>query len=124
MLTLAARCGPRLRGAILGSALGESDFVARYGGEEFLVLLPDTGGDEALPVAEKIRTEIATITVAGLNREITASLGMAVMPNDPADAVTLLRYADRALQTAKAAGRNRAEAAHAALQLTAEEAGA
>jgi diguanylate cyclase (GGDEF)-like protein len=110
-------------GTILGSTLRESDFVARYGGEEFLVLLPDTGHDEALLVAEKIRTEIAAIAVAGVNREITASLGVAVIPDDAGDAATVVRYADRALYTAKAAGRNRVEAARAALQLAADQAG-
>ena len=97
--------------AVLGSTLRESDFVARFGGEEFLVLLPDTGVEQALLVAEKIRAEIATIAVAGVNREITASLGVATLPGDAGDATTLLRYADRALYAAKAAGRNRVEAA-------------
>jgi diguanylate cyclase (GGDEF)-like protein len=111
-------------GTVLGSALRESDFVSRYGGEEFLILLPDTGHDEALLVADKIRTEIAAIAVAGVNREITASLGVAVIPDDAGDAATLLRYADRALYTAKAGGRKRVEAARAALQVTAVETGA
>jgi diguanylate cyclase (GGDEF)-like protein len=107
-------------GAVLRSALRESDFVARYGGEEFLILLPDTGREEALLVAEKVRAEIETITVAGVSHEITASLGLAVLPDDAGEGASLLRYADRALYAAKAHGRNRVEAAEPAPPVSAE----
>jgi diguanylate cyclase (GGDEF)-like protein len=106
-------------GATLGSMMRDSDFIARYGGEEFLILLPNTGHDEALLVADKIRGEIARIVVAGVNRDITASLGLAMIPDDAGDATTLLRYADRALYAAKAAGRNRVVAAQPAPELAA-----
>jgi diguanylate cyclase (GGDEF)-like protein len=100
-------------GATMQENLRESDFVGRYGGEEFLILLPATGREQALLVAEKVRSAIATITVPGVTRPITASLGVAVLPDDAGDSATLLRQADRGLYAAKANGRNRVEIADA-----------
>jgi diguanylate cyclase (GGDEF)-like protein len=96
-------------GTTIRAALRESDFVGRYGGEEFVILLPDTAHDEAEVVAEKIRAAVATITVPGVTRPITASIGLALLADDAPDSVTLLRNADRALYTAKSNGRNRVE---------------
>ena len=84
-----------------------SDFAGRYGGEEFLLLMPDTGKDGAVQVAEKARSVIAQIKIPGVDRPITASLGVAILPNDAVDPDTLVRQADRALYAAKAQGRNR-----------------
>ena len=98
-------------GAALESTLRESDFVGRYGGEEFLILLPSTSRQEALIAAEKLRAAIASIKVASVDRAITGSIGVAVLPDDAGDTSTLLRHADRALYSAKAQGRNRVEAA-------------
>jgi Diguanylate cyclase, GGDEF domain len=53
------------------------DFAGRFGGEEFLILLPDTGLDGAAHVAEKIRSTVASISVPGVERDITSSLGIA-----------------------------------------------
>jgi diguanylate cyclase (GGDEF)-like protein len=97
-------------GAVIKTSLRESDFAGRYGGEEFLLLLPSTEHSGALAVAEKVRRTIATIKLADLGRDITASLGLAVFPADASDAETLLRHADRALYRAKSNGRNRTEA--------------
>jgi diguanylate cyclase (GGDEF)-like protein len=101
-------------GATLRTTLRESDFVARYGGEEFVVLLPATGREDAQLVGEKIREAIAQIRVAGVERAITISVGIASLPDDAGDAATLLRVADRALYSAKANGRNRVEVAASA----------
>jgi diguanylate cyclase (GGDEF)-like protein len=97
-------------GATLKSACRESDFVGRAGGEEFLILLPDTSLDMAQHLAEKLRLAIASITVSSVSsvmQPITASLGVAGIPDHAGDATSLLRYADRALYTAKNEGRNR-----------------
>ena len=96
-------------GVVLASHVRASDFVGRIGGEEFIVLLPDTRAAAALEVAEKLRTAVAALAVAGVERAITASFGVAVHPDAAADAESLLRVADRAMYTAKSAGRNRVE---------------
>jgi diguanylate cyclase (GGDEF)-like protein len=64
-----------------------------------------------LIAAEKVRAAIALIQVAAVDRAITGSIGVAVLPDDAGDPSTLLRHADRALYSAKAQGRNRVEAA-------------
>jgi diguanylate cyclase (GGDEF)-like protein len=90
----------------LQSTLRDSDFVGRWGGEEFLILLPDVDREGAMIAAEKIRASVASVTVPGIDRAITASLGVAMLPDDAVDVTTLARNADRALYTAKANGRN------------------
>ena len=62
-------------------------------------------------MAENLREAIAGLTVAGVEREITASFGVAVLPEDAPEAQALLRVADRALYQAKANGRDRVEMA-------------
>jgi diguanylate cyclase (GGDEF)-like protein len=94
-------------GEVLASALRTSDFVGRNGGEEFVALLPDTGVEGAMEAAEKLRAAIARLTLPGIDRPVTASVGAAVYPHTAADAESLLRLADRALYAAKAGGRNR-----------------
>jgi diguanylate cyclase (GGDEF)-like protein len=96
-------------GAALRDTLRESDFVGRYGGEEFLLLLPDTDRAGATVVAETIRAAIEVVKVPGVERAVTASLGIAVTPDDAGDPSKLIRNADKALFTAKARGRNRVE---------------
>ncbi len=98
-------------GAVLREAVRGSDFVGRSGGEEFLILLPDTGPEGAQKAAEKLRHSIEAISVRGIDREITGSLGIASVPVHASDADGLLRIADRALYVAKARGRNRVEVA-------------
>jgi diguanylate cyclase (GGDEF)-like protein len=92
--------------AALQGALRESDLAGRYGGEEFLILLPDTPLEGALTLAEKLRADIALVEVAGVDRMLSASFGVASFPSDGVDGTALLRTADRALYAAKAQGRN------------------
>ena len=96
-------------GQTLAGTVRASDFAGRLGGEEFVLLLPDTDQAGALEVAEKVRNAIAQLDIARVEREITASLGIATYPLDATDGENLLRQADRALYAAKAAGRNRVE---------------
>ncbi len=94
-------------GAALKSCLRASDFAGRFGGEEFLVLLPDTGIEGALLVAEKMRLTVASINIPEVERDITVSLGVADLLEHGGNSTGLIREADRALYGAKAAGRNR-----------------
>jgi diguanylate cyclase (GGDEF)-like protein len=94
-------------GVAMRLAMRESDFVGRYGGEEFLMLLPSTDTDGAIQVTEAVRAAIGAIRIATVDRPVTASAGVATLPRDAGDSVTLFRAADRALYAAKNAGRNR-----------------
>jgi diguanylate cyclase (GGDEF)-like protein len=93
-------------GDALDSTSRESDFVGRYGGEEFLALLPNTDKAGAVEAAEKLRLAVAALHVPGTDRPLTISCGVATYPDDATDPDNLLRLADRALYTAKSAGRN------------------
>ena len=94
-------------GTALRACLRASDFAGRFGGEEFLILLPETDIEGAQQVAEKIRETVAEITLAGIERRITASLGIAQLVEHAGTANGLVREADHALYAAKTAGRNR-----------------
>jgi diguanylate cyclase (GGDEF)-like protein len=94
--------------AIMGN-LRASDFAARFGGEEFVLLLPETDRDGAVTVAQKLREAIAAVEVPGVSRPITATFGVAALPEDADEPTLLLRAADRALYLAKSRGRNRVE---------------
>lgn len=102
--------------AVARASLRSVDLLARYGGEELIALLPETALDEARGVAERIRASIAALEVSkpGSRSTLlrcTASIGLATYPSpEMSDADALLRFADDALYTAKAAGRDRVHA--------------
>lgn len=86
------------------------EFAARYGGEEFCVILPGSGVDDALGIANRIVEQFAAYGLPHPTQEhVTVSIGVevAIGPEVPA-AAELLRRADRALYGSKTAGRNRA----------------
>lgn len=92
----------------LRSAVRESDLVGRLGGDEFVVLLPELDhlGDIGI-LASKIQSEcLKPIYLNGHELRIGTSLGISVYPDDATEPDALLRYADSAMYTAKAAGRN------------------
>lgn len=97
--------------ARMRSVLRDHDGISRYGGEEFLVLLPRTGMEAALAVAERIRAAVAAepVTVGDQSLPVTLSLGLATTSDHPAEVEPLIAAADAALYRAKAAGRNRVE---------------
>ena len=85
-----------------------ADCFGRYGGEEFLLLLPDTSGDAAQRMLERLRSIVADLdwSAFSLNMHVTISAGVVTLRDvDTAD--TFLARADRALYSAKAQGRNR-----------------
>jgi diguanylate cyclase (GGDEF)-like protein len=97
-------------GRLLAASTRASDFAARFGGEEFLLLLPETDRHGAMELAEKIRRQIERTELVQTG-PITASFGVAGLPEDAVDPEELVRKADRALYMAKAQGRNRVESA-------------
>jgi diguanylate cyclase (GGDEF)-like protein len=81
--------------------------ICRYGGDEFAVLLVETSKSGARLYADRIRYVLSTWTFAH-GRRITASFGIASLPEDVAPAADeLIRAADEALYAAKRAGKNR-----------------
>jgi diguanylate cyclase (GGDEF)-like protein len=98
-------------GTALQRTIRASDFAGRYGGEEFVALLPSADRQSAIHVAEGIRAAVAAIRIPGVEETITASAGVAILPDDGGDAATLFKAADRALYAAKHAGRDRVEVA-------------
>ena len=91
----------------LGDGLRDGDTLARLGGDEFAVLLPGLGETEdAEAVAAKVlRLLERPLELPGLQRPLGASIGIALMPRDGADADQLLRNADLAMYSAKSGGR-------------------
>ena len=104
-------------GDILRAESREIDAPARYGGEEFAVALPETGSEGALELAERIRVRIEAEQVPFVGRDgtlrITASLGVATIPESASDVRALVAAADAALYAAKRGGKNRVELAPA-----------
>lgn len=93
---------------LIGSALRDSDLLARFGGEEFIVLLPETGREQAVLVGERILAILRAPRADGLPA-YTASIGVACELNPTAEMDGVLGKADNALYRAKAAGRDRLE---------------
>jgi diguanylate cyclase (GGDEF)-like protein len=93
---------------IRGSAR-EIDVGARYGGDEFALVLPDTPSAGAVLVAQRVRENIAAfgfLQPDGLNIRLTASVGVATLP-DVADSVeSLIQSADKAMYWVKDHGKN------------------
>jgi diguanylate cyclase (GGDEF)-like protein len=85
---------------------GQGD-AFRYGGEELVMLLPNHTLREAESIAERARRSIELIQLPGLDETITASFGVATMPQTTTDVSQLFEQADKALYTSKNDGRNR-----------------
>jgi len=86
------------------------DHIGRYGGEEFVVVLPNTGIDGAMDMAERIRRKIRLVTFNNDGQEfsMTLSIGLAVCHDDDNSVEAILKRADDALYRAKANGRDQA----------------
>jgi diguanylate cyclase len=93
-------------GARLRNSLRDSDLVVRLGGDEFAVALLDAGADYAATVASRLTAQIEEpFALDAVRVQIGASIGIAVMPADAADAADLVRCADLAMYRAKLEGK-------------------
>jgi diguanylate cyclase (GGDEF)-like protein len=110
-------CGDAVLKRVAGTIQGcvrSVDLAARYGGEEFCVLLPGTGKDKALAVAERIRQSVARSATEYEGRSLAVTISLGVAEYDQVrdlSGKSLIDRADRALYEAKQAGRDRVVAA-------------
>ena len=96
-------------GRLIGGNIRGSDRAARYGGDEFVIILPHTGKEQGLAMAEKLRRrlhESAFRSDDGQPIRLTASFGIASFPGDALTKEELVRAADVAMYQAKHAGRD------------------
>ncbi len=98
-------------GRVLRESSREIDAPARYGGEELAVVLPQTDLEGAEQLAERVREQVAALEVplleGGGTVRVTASLGVAAMPDNATEPGELIAAADAALYRAKHAGKNK-----------------
>jgi diguanylate cyclase (GGDEF)-like protein len=101
-------------GAVIRGSARETDIVARFGGDEFALILPDTASPGAVAVAERIRERIARhqfLAGDGLDIHLTASVGIATLPDVASGADELVQAADAAMYRVKDRGKNGIQAA-------------
>ena len=92
---------------MISNNIRESDVFARWGGEEFVVLTPNTDGQRARKLAEKLRTEVAAASFPGITG-LTCSFGVTQWVEvDTSD--DFINRVDTAMYQAKANGRNKVE---------------
>jgi diguanylate cyclase (GGDEF)-like protein len=106
------QCLQQVAKAIASALKFPGDLVPCYGGEEFLVILPNTKVEGALRVAEAIVSKVKALNIAHINSQIsshlTLSVGVAsIVPSPEYSAALLMGAAERALEQAKAQGRDR-----------------
>ncbi len=100
--------------AVIRSSARETDIAARFGGDEFAIILPDTGGEGAFAVGARVREKIAAFRFLagdGLDIHLTASVGVATLPDVAASSEELVQAADKAMYLVKDSGKNGIQAA-------------
>ncbi len=93
-------------GRVLEQKSRQSNVVARYGGDEFVILMPDTGLEQAQVLSERLRLWIATDPMLS-QMKITGSFGVATYPLHGAQVEDILRVADAGMYISKKEGGDR-----------------
>ncbi len=106
------QCLQRIAQIIANALDRNSELVPHYGGEEFAVILPKTGAEKAVRVAENIRLAVKSLKISLThfwpNQHLTLSLGIATLvPTPEYPSAMLLNAAEQSLEQAKAQGRDR-----------------
>ncbi len=94
---------------VIHGVLGPEDSLVRYGGDEYIVLLPNRSQVRALALVRQMRRALKAadfLSEEGLNLKLTASFGIATLPQDARDKETLLHIADRAMYGSKGRGKD------------------
>jgi diguanylate cyclase (GGDEF)-like protein len=110
-------CGSRAlveAAGVVRDSARETDVVARFGGDEFALILPDTGREGAIAVGERVRQRIAAhgfLAADGLEIHLTASVGVATLPDVATTPDELMQAADMAMYRVKQSGKNGIQAA-------------
>jgi len=103
-------CLQTIAGMLLEISRRPRDLAARYGGEEFIVMLPETSLEDALELAETLKSNIFTSELPHESSpwgRVTVSIGcVSAVPTEDSSPLTLLELADQALYRAKESGRN------------------
>lgn len=92
---------------LLESSVRDSDWVARIGGDEFIIVLPQCPHSRAIEIAERIISNMKTISTTRELPETTVSIGIAEMAPSDQSVLDILRRADKAAYEAKHQGRDR-----------------
>jgi diguanylate cyclase (GGDEF)-like protein len=93
-------------GRLLEQRCRQSNVVARYGGDEFIILMPETGIEQAQALADRLRLWLVQDAMLA-EHHITGSFGVATFPAHGFSAEDIIRVADAGMYAAKHAGGNR-----------------
>ena len=91
---------------VLNDCVGNKGASYRFGGEELVILVSNYTSDEASVLAERIRVQLDQSSLSSKGLRVTASIGVATIPEHAHDAEGLLKAADGAMYEAKKFGRN------------------
>jgi diguanylate cyclase (GGDEF)-like protein len=94
---------------VIGRMLDKQDSLIRYGGDEFIILLPHQDRETALEFVRRLRRAVnhsCFLIEEGINLSLTASYGIATLPDDAKDKTGLLKLADAALFSSKGKGKD------------------